>query len=158
MPQGKCTNFRPKSFIIAKRCGAIASMVSIKDLLEPYALRRRTQTGYYVGLLTITTALLIFSIILDYAGSYLATPLIQLGSMAFFATILLGVAERSAVQSRTRRNVLFTVLDALGNTSYSVLPFFVASGSGRATFTTSDLSQESGLKMANAYFSVLGIW
>jgi hypothetical protein len=102
-------------------------MVSIKDLLEPYALRRRTHTRYYVGLLTITTALLIFSIVLDYAGSYLATPLIQLGSLAFFATIILGIAESSTVQNKTRRNILFMVLNALGNTSYSVLPFFVAS-------------------------------
>lgn len=102
-------------------------MVSVKDLLEPYALRRRTHTRYYVALLTITTALLVFSIVLDYAQSYLATPLIQLGSLAFIATISLGVAERSAVRNRAKEKLIFTVIDAFGMTAYSVLPFFVAS-------------------------------
>jgi len=102
-------------------------MVSIKDLLEPYALRRRTHTRYYVALLTITTALLVFSIVLDYAQSYLATPLIQLGSLAFIATISLGVAERSTIRDRAKEKLIFTVIDAFGMTAYSVLPFFVAS-------------------------------
>ena len=102
-------------------------MVSVKDLLEPYALRRRTHTRYYVALLTITTALLVFSIVLDYAQSYLATPLIQLGSLAFIATISLGVAERSAVRNRAKEKLIFAVIDAFGMTAYSVLPFFVAS-------------------------------
>jgi hypothetical protein len=100
-------------------------MVSMKELLEPYALRRRTHTRYYVALLTITTALLVFSIVLDYAQSYLATPLMQLGSLAFVATILLGVAEKSDLRERT--NLTFRIIDAFGTTSYSVLPFFVAS-------------------------------
>jgi len=102
-------------------------MVSVKDLLEPYALRRRTHTRYYVALLTITTALLVFSIVLDYAQSYLATPLIQLGSLAFIATIALGVAERSAIRDGAKEKLIFTVIDAFGMTAYSVLPFFVAS-------------------------------
>jgi len=102
-------------------------MVSVKNLLEPYALRRRTHTRYYVALLTITMALLVFSIVLDYAQSYLATPLIQLGSLAFIATISLGVAERSAIRDRAKEKLIFTVIDAFGTTAYSVLPFFVAS-------------------------------
>ncbi len=102
-------------------------MVSVKNLLEPYALRRKAHTRYYVALLTVTTTLLVFSIILDYAQSRLATPLIQLGALAFLATLLLGVAERSTLRERTKEKLLFTILDAFGATSLSVLPFFVAS-------------------------------
>ncbi|MBO3804153.1 MAG: hypothetical protein JTT11_09875 [Candidatus Brockarchaeota archaeon] len=102
-------------------------MVSVKNLLEPYALRRKTHTRYYVALLTVTTTLLVFSIVLDYAQSGLATPLIQSGALAFLATLLLGVAERSPLREGTKEEVLFSILDAFGATSISVLPFFVAS-------------------------------
>ncbi|MGQ9513962.1 MAG: hypothetical protein ACUVTL_02760 [Thermoproteota archaeon] len=102
-------------------------MISVKNLLEPYALRRKAHTRYYVALLTVTTTLLVFSIVLDYAQSRLATPLIQLGALAFLATLILGVAERSTLQEKTKGKLLFNILDAFGATSLSVLPFFVAS-------------------------------
>ncbi|MEM2929430.1 MAG: hypothetical protein QW797_00975 [Thermoproteota archaeon] len=99
-------------------------MINPREIVEFYRLRQRGFSKLYIILLLVTINLFSISILLDVAKFFLAVPMLQAGTIALIATLIVGGADKLRLE-RSRSNPFLTLIESLRVTSYTILPILM---------------------------------
>lgn len=99
-------------------------MINPREIVEFYRLRQRGFSKLYIILLLITINLFSISILLDVAKFFLAVPMLQTGTVALVATLIVGGADKLKLE-RSRSNPFLILVESLRITSYTILPILM---------------------------------